>query len=74
MPEMIGLEAVREIRKISGMEKTPVIMLTSKSQKKDILAAVEAGATDYIVKRIKIGILLEKLGKYFGPMVNHSVK
>jgi DNA-binding response OmpR family regulator len=30
--------------------KTPVIMLTARSQEKDIVRAFEIGATDYIVK------------------------
>ena len=50
MPEMNGIVLCRNIRKISGYERTPIVMLTAMSQKKYVDQAFEAGATDYITK------------------------
>lgn len=47
MPNMDGLETCRFIRRVSNV---PVIMLTAKTQEKDILRGFEAGADDYIMK------------------------
>lgn len=47
MPEMDGLETCREIRKNWN---TPIIMLTARSEKADIVKGLEYGADDYIAK------------------------
>jgi DNA-binding response OmpR family regulator len=41
------------IRAKPGWEKVPVLMLTAKSQEKDIARALDAGATAYLVKPFK---------------------
>lgn len=48
MPNMDGLQALREIR--IKHKKTPVIMLTAKSEEIDKLLGLEMGADDYITK------------------------
>lgn len=48
MPNMDGLQALREIR--MKHKKTPVIMLTAKSEEIDKLLGLEMGADDYITK------------------------
>ena len=48
MPEKDGIEVLHELRAL-GM-RMPVIMVTSKKEREHVLAAFEAGATDYIVK------------------------
>lgn len=58
MPGLDGWETCRQIRKISD---TPVIMLTAKSQKKDIIKGLDAGADDYITKPFDEGELLARI-------------
>lgn len=48
MPEMDGIEALKEMRKIGV--KTPVILLTAKSQVSDKVDGLDAGANDYLTK------------------------
>ena len=48
MPDLSGLEFLRYVRK--GDQKTPFLMLTSRISREDIVAAKEAGVTDYIAK------------------------
>ena len=50
LPYLSGFELITEIRKTPGWERVPVIMLTSKSQERDVLRAFDAGVNDYVVK------------------------
>jgi DNA-binding response OmpR family regulator len=53
LPHADGFELLRALRARPGWEKVPVIMLTSRSQEKDIVHALDSGATDYMVKPFK---------------------
>lgn len=50
MPEMSGLELCREIRGDDSGRYTYIIMLTSLNSKNDIIAGLEAGADEYLIK------------------------
>jgi len=50
MPEMNGLSVLKEIKRDKNLEKIPVIMVTSKSEKPKIINAIKAGAASYIIK------------------------
>lgn len=50
LPFVDGFELISQIRKKAGWELVPVIMLTSKTQERSVVRALEAGADDYIVK------------------------
>ena len=50
MPIMDGVEVIRRIRAKADGPQPHIIMLTTKSDKADIVAALEAGADDYLVK------------------------
>ena len=54
MPEMDGFEAAREIRRIKGYEKTPIIALTAKAMKDDREKCLAAGMSDYISKPLNV--------------------
>jgi len=58
MPEMDGLTAMREIRKLPGMERLPIIALTAKAMSSDRQRCLDAGANDYISKPIEVDKLL----------------
>jgi DNA-binding response OmpR family regulator len=55
MPEMDGLEVVRRIRALQIDRPPHIIMLTTKGSKADIIAALEAGADDYLSKPFDLG-------------------
>ena len=50
LPYVSGFELISEIRQTPGWDNVPVIMLTSKSQERDVLRAFDAGVNDYVVK------------------------
>lgn len=50
MPGMDGIDLCARVRKTSGYEKTPIIMLTAMTERSFIERAFIAGATDYVTK------------------------
>ncbi len=58
MPVMNGVDACEEIRTFS---KTPVLMLTAKSQEEDELEAFACGADDYLTKPFSMPVLLARV-------------
>lgn len=58
MPGMGGVETCREIRRASD---APIIMLTVRNAERDKVAALDAGADDYVVKPFGIEELLARI-------------
>jgi len=61
MPGMDGIEACRRIKSDERFRDTPVIMVTGQTDEKDLEAAFDAGATDYLTKPVKVVELLARL-------------
>jgi len=61
MPDMDGLEMVRELKDDPNTKPTPVIFLTAKSTPKDLIAGIQAGARHYLTKPFKVQDLLAKV-------------
>jgi len=58
MPEMDGYETIQKIRREHKNNSLPIIAVTAKAMKGDREKCIEAGASDYITKPLKIGQLL----------------
>jgi DNA-binding response OmpR family regulator len=50
MPVMDGYEVLRRIRETPELQSIPVIMLTARKQERDVIGALELGASDFIAK------------------------
>ena len=50
MPNMSGIEVVRQIRRMNDKRATPVITLTARREETDKIRGLDAGADDYVVK------------------------
>jgi two-component system alkaline phosphatase synthesis response regulator PhoP len=61
MPEMDGIEAVREIRKNPELDDTLIIFLTARSEDFAQIEGLEAGADDYVTKPVKPKVLISRL-------------
>ena len=64
MPEMGGIEATQEIRKLEPFKDLPIITLTAKAMKGDREKCLEAGASDYITKPVDTDGLLAMMFKW----------
>lgn len=65
MPVMSGIELLRAIRADAELKSIPVLMVTAEAKKENIIEAVQAGASNYIVKPFNAKTLEEKLAKIF---------
>lgn len=61
MPEMDGMEACENIRKIPELQDTIITFLTARSEDYSQVAGFDAGADDYIAKPIKPKVLISKV-------------
>jgi len=50
LPEITGIQFLKEIKKKKELTKIPVIMLTAKADEEDKIVGLEAGADDYVTK------------------------
>lgn len=68
MPNLDGLEMLKQIRQDPGLKHLPVLMVTAEAKKENIVAAAQAGASGYVVKPFTAATLEEKLAKIFEKM------
>ena len=61
MPEMDGITAVKEIRKITALNETLIVFLTARAEDHSQISGFEAGADDYVTKPIKIKVLVSRV-------------
>ncbi|MFC0267334.1 chemotaxis response regulator CheY [Kushneria aurantia] len=65
MPNLDGLEMLKQIRADDSLKHLPVLMVTAEAKKENIIAAAQAGANGYVVKPFTAATLEEKLNKIF---------
>lgn len=68
MPNLDGLEMLKQIRADANLSTLPVLMVTAEAKKENIIAAAQAGASGYVVKPFTAATLEEKLNKIFEKM------
>jgi len=61
MPEMDGLELLKEIRRSPVYGSVPVIMVTTENELDQMSVALAAGANEYVMKPFTKDILVDKL-------------
>ncbi len=72
MPVMDGLAFVKELRKRD--QQIPILMFTASCRREDVIAAIEAGANDYLVKPFAPGDLQKKLRKLMALMKQNEAQ
>ncbi len=63
MTPMTGLELLQEVRADARLKNTPFIMITAESKTENVVAAKQAGVSNYIVKPFNAETLREKIEK-----------
>jgi signal transduction histidine kinase/DNA-binding response OmpR family regulator/HAMP domain-containing protein len=66
MPEMDGIDTMREIRKIPACKDLPIIAVTAKAMKGDREKCMEAGAWDYLAKPVDAELMIGVLRAWLG--------
>jgi two-component system chemotaxis response regulator CheY len=63
MPQLSGIDFLKQIRANQEYANLPIIMVTSEAAKYNVIEALKAGATDYIIKPVSEKNFREKLSK-----------
>jgi two-component system chemotaxis response regulator CheY len=63
MPELSGIDFLKQVRAQPDYAQIPIIMVTSEAAKYNVIEALKAGATDYIIKPVSEKNFREKMTK-----------
>ncbi|SFM06559.1 response regulator [Pelosinus propionicus] len=66
MPGMDGLVFLEKIKNTASLKHIPVMMVTTESEKENIIRAIQAGAINYLVKPFTIEELMKKVLECMG--------
>lgn len=65
MPQLSGLDLLKNVRATPGQEKLPFLMITAETEEGNTLLASQAGVSDFIAKPFTAEVLKEKIDKIF---------
>ena len=65
MPQMTGIELLRKVRASEEFADLPFLMVTAEAQQENIIEAVQAKVSNYIVKPFTAETLGQKINKIF---------
>lgn len=63
MPKMTGLELLKKVRSSDNYKGAPFLMVTAEAQKQNVIEAVQAGVSNYVVKPFTAEAISDKLEK-----------
>lgn len=66
MPRMDGLALARQLKAMPALARVPVVMLTARTEARDVIAGINAGARFYVTKPFKTEELLVKVRRALG--------
>ena len=67
MPNMAGVDFARAIRARDDGKSVPILMMTTRSLREDIITALESGVNNYVVKPFTPQVLKEKIDALATP-------
>lgn len=62
MPKMQGIDLLKKVRAFDKTKNLPFMLVTAEAEQKNIIEALQAGVSNYIVKPFSPATLTEKLG------------
>lgn len=66
MPGMTGLDLLKKLREDEKFKKIPFLMITAEGEQANVIIAVKAGVSNFIIKPFTPVTLEEKIKKIFG--------
>lgn len=70
MPNMDGLSFIKAVRERPGLAHIPILVVTTRNTQQDVVAAVKAGANNYVVKPFGPTQLSQKIEKILQAVGN----
>ncbi len=61
MPEISGIDVLKYFRQQPHFKRTAFVMVTSISDKEQVIDAVKSGATAYLIKPVTLGVVSKKM-------------
>ena len=68
MEPMTGLQLLQEVRSDNKLRAMPFIMVTAESKTENVVAAKQAGVSNYIIKPFNADTLKKKIESVLGPL------
>ncbi len=65
MPEMNGAELVKKLRSMPEYDDVPIVMITTRGMKDDVITAMKLGVNAYVIKPFTPDVLKTKLDSVF---------
>ena len=65
MPQMTGIDLLRKVRSSEEFGDLPFLMVTAEAQQENIIEAVQAKVSNYIVKPFTAEVMKQKIDKIF---------
>ena len=65
MPQMSGLDLIKKMRADERFKQTPFLMITAEAEQGNVVIAVKAGVSNFIVKPFNEAVLKDKISKIF---------
>ncbi len=65
MPQMTGLDLLKHLRATDEFKALPFLMITAEAEQGNVVIAVKAGVSNFIVKPFSAQVLKEKIDKIF---------
>lgn len=69
MPNMDGLTLIREVRAKAEFQQLPILVVTTRNTKEDVVQAIKSGANNYVVKPFGPSELSNKIQKVLDSIV-----
>jgi len=66
MPRMNGIEACRVLRENAATQRTPIVLLTMRSEESAVKKGFDSGCTEYMLKPVNTEKLIAVLKKHLG--------
>ena len=64
LPKLDGFQFVKTVRAMERRKDTPIVMVTSEAARYNVVDAIKAGVTNYVVKPIESDLLWEDRSPY----------
>jgi two-component system chemotaxis response regulator CheY len=65
MPQMSGLDLLKKVRDTEELKALPFLMITAEAEQGNVVIAVKAGVSNFIVKPFSAAVLKDKIEKIF---------